>query len=41
MALSSNALIDDQERQMLDLAAGGIGRRQLTDSLRQHVRPLA
>ena len=36
-----NAPIDDQERQMLDLAAGRIGRRQLIDWLRQHVRLLA
>jgi death-on-curing protein len=35
-----NAPIGDQERLMLDLAAGRIGRSQLTDWLRQHVRPL-
>jgi death on curing protein len=36
-----DAPVDDQERLMLDLAAGRIGRSQLTDWLRQHLRPLA
>lgn len=35
------ARVDDQERLMLDLAAGGIGRSQLIDCLRQHLKPLA
>ena len=30
---------DDQERLMLDLAAGRISRGHLTDWLRQHVKP--
>ena len=34
-----DALVDDQERLMLDLAAGRIDRAQLTDWLRQHLRP--
>ena len=34
------AAADDQERLMLDLAAGRIDRSQLTDWLRQHLRPL-
>jgi death-on-curing protein len=33
--------VDDQERLMLDLAAGRIGRSQLIDWLRHHLRPLA
>ncbi len=36
-----DAPVDDQERLMLDLAAGGIGRSDLTDWLRQHLKPLA
>jgi len=36
-----DAQVDDQERLMLDLAAGRIGRSQLTDWLRQHLKPLA
>ena len=36
-----DATVDDQERLMLDLAAGRIDRSQLTDWLRQHLRPLA
>ena len=35
------AAVDDQERLMLDLAAGRIGRSHLTAWLRQHLRPLA
>ena len=35
-----DAPVDDQERLMLDLAAGRIGRSQLTDWLRQHLKPL-
>ncbi len=35
------AAVDDQERLMLDLAAGRIDRSQLTDWLRHHLRPLA
>ena len=35
------AAVDDQERLLLDLAAGRIDRSQLTDWLRQHFRPLA
>lgn len=31
---------DEQERIMLDLAAGRIDRRQLADWLRQHLKPL-
>ena len=34
------ARVDDQERLMLDLAAGGIGRSQLTDWLRQQLKLL-
>ena len=34
-----DAPVDDQERLMLDLAAGRIGRSQLIDWLRQHLRP--
>jgi death on curing protein len=33
--------VDDQERVMLDLAAGRINRRQLAEWLRQHLKPLA
>ena len=33
--------VDDQERLMLDLAAGQIDRVHLTDWLRHHLRPLA
>jgi death-on-curing protein len=36
-----DAPVDDQERLILDLAAGRIGRSQLVDWLRQHVKPLA
>ena len=36
-----DAPVGDQERIMLDLAAGRIDRAQLTDWLRQHVKPLA
>jgi len=35
------AAVDDQERLMLDLAAGRIDRTHLIDWLRQHLRPLA
>ena len=35
------ASVDDQERLMLDLAAGRIDRTYLTDWLRHHHRPLA
>ena len=35
-----DATVDDQERLMLDLAAGRIDRTQLTDWLRHHLRPL-
>lgn len=33
--------VDDQERVMLDLAAGRTDRRQLAEWLRQHLKPLA
>jgi len=33
--------VGDQERVMLDLAAGRIDKSQLTDWLRQHLKPLA
>jgi death-on-curing protein len=33
--------IDEQERLMLDLAAGQITREQLTDWLEQHTKPIA
>jgi death-on-curing protein len=36
-----DAPVDDQERRILDLAAGRIGRSHLVDWLRQHVKPLA
>jgi len=36
-----NAPVDDQERLMLDLAAGQISPADLTDWLRQHLKPLA
>jgi death on curing protein len=36
-----DAPVDDQERLILDLAAGRIGRGHLVDWLRQHVKPLA
>jgi death-on-curing protein len=36
-----DAPVDDQERLILDLAAGRIGRSQLTDWLRQHLKSLA
>jgi death-on-curing protein len=36
-----DAPVDDQERLILDLAAGRIGRNHLVDWLRQHVKPLA
>ena len=35
-----DAAVDDQERLMLDLAAGRIDRVHLTDWLRHHLRPL-
>ncbi len=35
-----DAGLDEQERIMLDLAAGRIDRRQLADWLRQHLKPL-
>ena len=35
------ASVDDQERLMLDLAAGRIDRTHLTDWLRHHHRPFA
>jgi len=35
------APVDDQERLILDLAAGRIGRSHSVDWLRQHVKPLA
>ena len=35
-----DAAVDDQERLMLDLAAGRIDRGYLTDWLRHHLRPL-
>jgi len=36
-----DASLDEQERVMLDLASGRLDRGQLTDWLRQHVKPLA
>jgi death on curing protein len=36
-----DAPVDDQERLILDLAAGWIGRSHLVDWLRQHIKPLA
>ena len=36
-----DAAVDEQERLMLDLAAGLIDRPRLTDWLRQHLKPLA
>ncbi len=36
-----DAPVDEQERLMLDLAAGRISRSHLTDWLRQHVKPPA
>ena len=36
-----DASVDDQERLMLDLAAGRIRRSHLIDWLRQHLKPLA
>lgn len=36
-----DASLDDQERLILDLAAGRIGRSHLVDWLRQHVKSLA
>jgi death-on-curing protein len=36
-----DAPVDDQERLMLDLAAGRIERGHLTEWLRQHLKPLA
>jgi len=36
-----DAPVDDQERLILDLAAGQIGRSHLVEWLRQHVEPLA
>jgi death-on-curing protein len=35
------AAVEDQERLMLDLAAGRLDRTQLTDWLRHHLRPSA
>ena len=35
------AAVDEQERLILDLAAGRIDRTHLTDWLREHLRPLA
>ena len=35
-----DAPVDDQERLILGLAAGRIGHSQLTDWLRQHLKPL-
>ena len=35
------ASVEDQERLILDLAASRVGRSQLTDWLRQHLKPLA
>jgi death-on-curing protein len=35
-----DAPVDDHERLMLDLAAGQIGRGELIDWLRQHLKPL-
>ena len=35
------ASVEDQERVILDLAAGRLGRSQLTDWLRQHLKSLA
>lgn len=35
------ATVEEQERLMLDRAAGRIGRTQLTEWLRHHVKPLA
>ena len=34
------AAVDEQERLMLDLAGGQVGRTHLTDWLRHHLRPL-
>ena len=36
-----DAPVHDQERLMIDLAAGRIGRDELTEWLRQHLKPLA
>jgi len=36
-----DAPVDNQERLMLDLAAGRIGRSQLIDWLHRHLKPLA
>ena len=36
-----DAPVDDQERLMLDLATGRIGRSELIDWLRRHLKPLA
>ena len=36
-----DAPVDDQERLVLDLAAGRIGRGDLTDWLHRHLKPLA
>jgi len=36
-----DASVDDQERLILDLAAGRIDRAHLIDWLRQHLTPLA
>lgn len=36
-----DAPVNDQERLMLDLAAGPVGRSDLIDWLRRHLKPLA
>ena len=36
-----DASLEEQERVMLDLAAGRVDRGQLVDWLRQHIKPLA
>jgi death-on-curing protein len=36
-----DARVDEQERLMLDLAAGRVDRSALTDWVRQHLKPLA
>lgn len=38
--VESDARVDEQERLMLDLAAGRVSQSQLTDWLRQHLKPL-
>ena len=39
--LEIDADVEDQERVMLDLATGRIERSELTDWLRQHIKPVA